>query len=103
MAQGDNSFAALGQDTYWSEFLSAQPANGEGWYIWRSESGAAAAIVTGTIAQILEANPDLTGSEVQAILQETAIAGEFTGDLPNLQWGYGKLDIEAAVGEAAVR
>gem|GEM_PF-3831442 len=49
----------------------------------------------------LEVNPTLTGAQVKQILRDTATADEFTGQVPNDQWGYGKLNIIAAVEAAA--
>ena len=54
----------------------------------------------GTIALMLEANPALTTDEVREILHATATADSFTGAVPNPDWGYGKLDIAAAVAAA---
>jgi hypothetical protein len=57
----------------------------------------AAPILTGIIALLLEADPSLDAAEVKALLQTTARADAFTGDVPNPEWGYGKADALAAV------
>jgi subtilisin family serine protease len=56
----------------------------------------AAAMVTGTVARMLELRPESTGAKVRDCLEQTARRDEFTGKLPNNDWGAGKLDIKAA-------
>ncbi len=53
--------------------------------------------VAGAIALMLQKQLDLTPGEVKTILQETARADAFTGAVPNHAFGYGKLDVKAAV------
>jgi len=53
--------------------------------------------VSGVAALMLSLDPQLSGSEVLARLKESAAADVFTGSVPNLQWGWGKLDAETAV------
>ena len=57
-------------------------------------------MVAGTVALMLELDPELTAAEVEQILHDTAVTDEFTGEVPNDDWGYGKLDIIAAVAAA---
>ena len=52
--------------------------------------------MTGIIALMLQANPQLNVAEVKEILQNTARSDAFTGVTPNTQWGYGKVDAFAA-------
>ncbi|MEG2163335.1 MAG: S8 family peptidase [Bacteroidales bacterium] len=52
----------------------------------------AAPIVAGTLALWLQAKPDLTPDDIRAILRETSIKDNFTGQTPGNTWGYGKLD-----------
>jgi subtilisin family serine protease len=99
-AAGQNAFAALGQESYWSTLSSAIPRDGEGWYVRFGGTSGSGPIVVGTVALMLEANPDLTANQVKEILRATAVSDEFTGATPNATWGYGKVDILAAV-EAA--
>jgi len=70
-------------------------------YVRFGGTSGSAPIVVGAIALMLEVNPTLTAAEVKQILRDTAIADEFTSAVPNDQWGYGKLDIIAAVEAAA--
>jgi minor extracellular serine protease Vpr len=96
-AAGQNVPAALAADSLWSTYAMLQPRDGEGHYIRFGGTSAAGPIVVGTIALMLEVNPTLTTEQVREILHSTAIADEFTGPVPNPDWGYGKLDIAAAV------
>lgn len=52
----------------------------------------AAPHVSGTIALLFDANPELTADEIRTVLTATARRDAATGDVPNVRWGYGKLD-----------
>lgn len=55
-------------------------------------------MVSGVVALMLEANPNLTPKQVKQILKETSISDEYTGkNLPNNTWGWGKVNAHAAV------
>ncbi len=56
--------------------------------------------VTGAVALLFEANPDLTASDIQDILFSTGHGDAYATDLPNYFWGGGKLDVRSAVEEA---
>lgn len=71
------------QDTqYWSAF------NG---------TSMAAPHVSGIVALLLQIKPDLTPAEVQYILSSTATADSWTRQVPNMSYGYGKVNAYAAV------
>ena len=68
---------------------------------YRGEPGASgtsmsAPHVSGVIALLFEKNPTLTQDDIRNVLLENAKTDEFTGVAPNVSWGYGKLDAEAA-------
>lgn len=55
-------------------------------------------VVTGVVALMLEANPNLSPSMIKDVLKQTARVDEFTGStIPNNSWGWGKIDALAAV------
>ncbi len=100
-AAGQNAPAPLAQNSYWASFRGNVLRNSDGYYVRFGGTSAAGPIVAGTVALMLEVNPDLTASEVKALLRATAVQDEFTGVTPNGDWGHGKLDIVAAVEAAA--
>jgi subtilisin family serine protease len=55
----------------------------------------AAAHVAGGVALMLEKNPNLTPTEVRNQLQSAATTDAWTGAVPNVEWGYGKLHLES--------
>jgi subtilisin family serine protease len=59
----------------------------------------AAPHVSGAAALLLSIDGTLTGEELLEILTSTAARDAFTGVVPNVRWGYGRLDIAAAVEE----
>jgi len=54
----------------------------------------------GIVALLLQVEPDLDPDDVRRILQVTGRSDEYTGDLPNFVWGYGKIDAYEAVAKA---
>ena len=57
-------------------------------------------MITGIVALILQANPNLTPSQVKEILITTARQDNYTEEVPNYIWGYGKADAHQAVKRA---
>lgn len=58
--------------------------------------------VTGTIALMFSADPNYTFEDARRYIIQSAYSDEFTGAVPNNNWGYGKLDILAAVQTAVL-
>ena len=65
-------------------------------FAWQGTS-AATPYVTGVIALMLQKNPRLDAAQILDILHRSAKADPFTGAVPNRQWGYGKINPEAAL------
>ena len=55
--------------------------------------------MAGAVALYFERFPRATNREVWRALTESAASDEFTGETPNLDWGYGKLDVAAFLQE----
>jgi subtilisin family serine protease len=68
-----------------------------GAYQWFGGTSAAGPHVAGAVALMLQADPDLSNEEVKQVLRDTARKDEFTGNVPNIDWGYGKLNVSSAV------
>ena len=66
-------------------------------YMTFSGTSSAAPHVVGAAALLLQYNPDLTHSQVRQLIINSAESDNFTGTVPNTDWGFGKLDIEGAV------
>jgi subtilisin family serine protease len=66
-------------------------------YTLFSGTSSAAPHVVGTVALLLQYDPTLTHSQIRNILMQTATQDEFTGSLPNDNWGAGKLNPEGAI------
>lgn len=66
-------------------------------YMIFSGTSSAAPHVVGTVALMMQYDPTLTHAKVRQILRNTAIKDEFTGSVPNINWGYGKLNPEGAL------
>ena len=64
--------------------------------VWEGTS-ASAPYAAGVIALIFQKNPKLDASHIRAILANSASADKFTGSVPNSDWGYGKINIKAAL------
>lgn len=80
-------------------------ADGAHWIL--EGTSMAAPHVTGGLALLLQSDPTLTPADVRDILSRTALQDAFTsgtyGNAPGTDatswWGYGKLDVEAAVAD----
>jgi minor extracellular serine protease Vpr len=70
---------------------------GDGEHIAWCGTSAAAPYVTGVVALMLQKNSNLDSDQIKKILIETARKDEFTGAVPNREWGYGKIDPAAAL------
>jgi hypothetical protein len=99
-APGQGVFAAVGEDSYWGTLRWAMPQGSEGRYLRFGGTSASAPMVLGAVALMLEVHPTLTTRQAREILRETARQDTFTGAVPNVDWGYGKLDVHAAVERA---
>ena len=69
----------------------------DGLHVLQAGTSMAAPFVSGTIALMFSADPDFTHQDVKQYLIESAYADGDTGDVPDPRWGYGKLDVLAAV------
>lgn len=69
---------------------------------WMTSNGTsmAAPQVTGIVALLLQANPNLTALQVKDILETTAIEDAQTGVTPNNVYGYGKVNAYDALSRA---
>ncbi len=79
-------------------------------YIWSKMSGTSMSgpAVTGIVALMLQANPNLSAQQVRDILRTTARNDDITGPLHardsfSYVWGWGKVDALAAVNAAIAR
>jgi len=60
-------------------------------------TSAAAPHFTGVIGLLLEQKPDLTYDEAFDILKNSAISDDITGEVPNNEFGHGRIDAHAAL------
>lgn len=51
--------------------------------------------VSGMVALIFEANPSLSGTTISEVIENSGRTTDFTGDLPNFEWGFGVADAAA--------
>lgn len=101
-APGESLFTPYAPRSYFATFrFNTVFDGGNGGLYGRANAvSAAAPTVTGIIALLLEINPAFDAAQVKDILQQTARSDEFTGETPNPNWGYGKIDALAAVRQA---
>lgn len=66
---------------------------------WAAFSGTsmAAPHVTGIVALMLQANPNLTAAQVKEILETTTDVDQNTGTVPNNTYGYGRVNAYTAI------
>ena len=100
-APGNSNVGPYAARSYFNTIRGNVVVDGPAPYGTLGAVSGAAPVVTGIIALMLQADPTLDAAEVRAVLQETARADAFTGEVPNASWGHGKVDAYAAV--AALR
>lgn len=103
VAQAHNIFAAYAQGSEWAKYRTNLIYGGKGFYGKHGATSAAAPLLAGTIALMLELNPALTTNEVRDILRITATKDANTGVVPNYAWGFGKLNKTGALNEVVRR
>jgi subtilisin family serine protease len=86
-------------------FTAAAPSNvdlyrdGSGMYLMHNGTSAATPYTAGVVALMLQKDPELTLGRIKDLLHTHAkqSADADTGDLPNPEWGYGRLDRKAVL------
>jgi subtilisin family serine protease len=83
-----------------SALSSSSDTTGLYWFIYPGQkhiidqgTSMATPHVTGAAALILGAFPSATAASIKTLLTAGAATDAFTGTVPNMTWGYGKLDI----------
>lgn len=70
---------------------------GTNYYVKNQGTSMSSPGVAGAVGLLLQANPTLTAAQVKSRLTANARMDGATGTVPNMRWGYGKLDIYKAV------
>ena len=96
-APGDRVVATYAPGSHWASLRYLLIDDGGGLYGLAGAVSAAAPVVTGIVALMLEVDPTLDAASVKRVLQETARTDGFTGQTPNTLWGHGKVDAFAAL------
>jgi hypothetical protein len=96
-ASGHNAFGAYAPNSYWATFRFNLVEDGGGLYGRHGATSGSSPIALGAVALMFQMNPQLTNRQIKQILYQTAVADTFTGATPNPDWGYGKLDVLAAL------
>jgi len=58
-------------------------------------TSAATPYCAGVVALLMQKKPDITLGEIKNLLKKCATQDDFTGKVPNPDWGHGKLDLKA--------
>jgi len=94
---GNVNFGAYAPDSFFATIDGNIVENAQAMYGVLAAVSGANPVLAGVIALMLEIDPDLTATEIRTILRSTARTDAFTGQVPNVEWGYGKLDVKAAL------
>ncbi|MEJ5050461.1 S8/S53 family peptidase [Chryseobacterium culicis] len=94
--------AASGQNVISTRSSDSSPGAtdiiaGTNYYVKNQGTSMSSPGVAGAVGLLLQANPALTAAQVKARLTANARMDGATGTVPNMRWGYGKLDIYKAV------
>ena len=91
--------AAPGHFDIWAA-VSQYAGYSPGSFYWFGGTSAAGPHVAGTVALIVQANPNLLPSTIKDIIRNTARIDSFVllpGPVPNMVWGWGKIDALTSV------
>lgn len=98
MAPGRFHLSALSPE---SEMARGAKSSGDitidGQHLAWEGTSSATPYVAGVVALMFQKNPTLTIQQIRDILARTATVDKFTMGVPSPQWGYGKLNPEAAL------
>lgn len=94
---GDSVFTTYAPKSVYATNRAAMIQGSAGLYGRMNSVAASNALMTGVVALMLQMNPTLDATEIKQIIQNTARADSFTGATPNNTWGYGKVDVLAAL------
>ena len=78
--------------------LGGSPYNDDNYYIMQGTS-MSCPMVAGAAALILDRYPTVSPQDIYDALMNNAVTDVYTGGVPNSTWGYGKLDILAAIND----
>jgi len=100
---GENLFATIATNSYWATFRWNLIQGGGGYYSRQGAVSGATPIAVGALALMLQMKPDLTSEEARSILHKTATSDANTGTTPNLDWGFGKINVRKTLDEMCVQ
>ena len=89
-------------DSRWIDDDGTWNAGDAHYYIMQGTS-MACPVVAGSAALLLDRDPGLTPAEIYSDLRSNAASDTYTGVIPNSTWGYGKLDVKAAMSGITVQ
>ncbi len=96
-APGQNVFGTYARHSIYGTNRDWLIQDGQGLYGLQTATSGAAPVVAGAIALMLEMKPDLTSDQVRDLLHQTAVSDANTGTIPKNEWGYGKINVRAAI------
>jgi Subtilase family len=90
---GDTQPGASGDTSIFSRQLVLQ----DGMHAITQGTSFSAPHVAGAAALLFECDPTRDALDIRNLLSTTVRTDSFTGQVPNLQWGFGKLDVSTAL------
>ncbi len=85
----------MGVGLWAAKATGTNPTKGTKYYLPMSGTSMATPMTAGTVALLLQANPNLTPAQVKSVLEKTA--KPLGGKVPNNNYGYGRVDAKAAL------
>ncbi|MGD0388694.1 MAG: S8 family serine peptidase [Tepidisphaeraceae bacterium] len=103
VAPGQYTVSAMAVGSVMSKEGGSASITRDGKHLAWAGTSASCPYTAGVIALMLEKNPNLTENQIKQILRDTADHDlAVTGAVPNGEWGYGKLNPEAAIAKVSI-
>ncbi|MCH8566741.1 MAG: S8 family serine peptidase [Balneolales bacterium] len=93
MASGRFVASSRSADASYSNSLVAFDSR----YVWQGGTSMASPVVAGGVALLLQAFPQAMAEDIKEAIHESAGLDSFTGNLPNMEYGFGKLRLPGAL------
>ncbi|MGE5313130.1 MAG: S8 family peptidase [Acidobacteriota bacterium] len=105
-APGHEIISIRDRDVYatpnWAWIDNDGTVGGDANYYLMEGTSMASPVAAGCAALMFQHTPAATPQQIYDAIEQTGVADTYTGSVPNMTWGHGKLDVNAALQSSAL-